>query len=1082
MDALIPDVSRLLNDTLSTEKAVLTSTTDALDQLSALPHFSLSLLAVATGGESQGLKLAAAAYLKNFIRRSTDAKLSFFEIHTFRNQLAQATLRAEPAVLKVLVDALRWIVLKDFVKDYSWPELVPNLRTAIQSSNLIIQGMTSEWSTVNALTVLQTILRQFQYFLNPKVQNEPVPVQLEIIAKDILVPLQATFHGFVDKVLSSQNSCHDQLRKELEQSILIICKCLYFSMRSYMPSELGPILPSFCLDLFRILDMLSLDSASEDGSLLLLKIAKRSLIFFSGLVTRHRKHVDRLIPSIVDSSFKVAKQSAYNFGYLSERIISLAFDVISHVLETGPGWRFVSPHFSSLLDSAVFPALALNQKDIVEWEEDTEEYIRKNLPSDIDEISGWSEDLFTARKSAINLLGTIAMSKGPHLVASNSKRKKGDKSKGKQQESSTGELLVIPFLSKFPMPCHEDKASSKIVQNYYGVLMAYGGLQAFLKERNSEYTSSLVRNRVLPLYSSCPFVPYLVATANWLLGQLSPCLPEAMSSDVYDSLIKALTFPEINCINCYPVRASAARAIVVLLENEYVPPDWLSFLQVVVNRITNGDENELSFLFHLLGSAVEAGLSVISHQVPMLLSSVVGAIAKHFPSIPDPWPQVVERGFAALSAIIKSWEALLVDQDPEHNDAEWQSDQASIAKSFSSLLQQAWQMPMESNVTTEESTSLPPSCLDDISTLLGLILNSAINENEIEELKVPELLAVWAELIADWHAWEETEDIAVFDCIHKIVNLHNRCDSTNFFTRRIASRLSPGLEHSIIADISSFIAKGLMAYPSATRRAASCVHAILNTSQFSLQIEDVKQSITTSFTQAAFSHYKDLQNKPTALWKPLLLVIASCYIRYPEIVERVLEKDEVNDFIIFAHGLAQISSNTFKSGLSSVSEIKLAVISLGKLVVQFLAFPSEHNNHILPECFASLMEAYIHLKEVEEAEAQESDSEDIDVESEEETSYDEDSEDDGDLEETHEEFLERYAKAADELSEVAEGDMEDGVQDLELGFLEKIDLREEILLLLRRHHQVLLKSQAVSPNLVQQIMNLFPECTSLQVH
>lgn len=45
------------------------------------------------------------------------------------------------------------------------------------------------------------------------------------------------------------------------------------------------------------------------------------------------------------------------------------------------------------------------------------------------------------------------------------------------------------------------------------------------------------------------------------------------------------------------------------------------------------------------------------------------------------------------------------------------------------------------------------------------------------------------------------------------------------------------------------------------------------------------------------------------------------------------------------------------------------------------------------------------------------------------------SEDDGDLEETHEEFLERYAKAADELSEVAEADIEDGVQDLELGKL-----------------------------------------------
>lgn len=214
--------------------------------------------------------------------------------------------------------------------------------------------------------------------------------------------------------------------------------------------------------------------------------------------------------------------------------------------------------------------------------------------------------------------------------------------------------------------------------------------------------------------------------------------------------------------------------------------------------------------------------------------------------------------------------------------------------------------------------------MDDISTLLGLILKSGINENETAELKIPELLAVWAELIADWHAWEETEGIAVFDCIHKIVNLQNRCDSTNFFTRRIASRLSPSLEHSIIENISAFVAKGLMAYPSAIWRASSCVHAILNTSHFSLQIEDVKQPIITSFTQAAFSHYKDLQNKPTALWKPLLLVISSCYIKYPEIVERVLEKDEVNGFIIFAHGLSEISSNTFKSGLSSIFEIKLA--------------------------------------------------------------------------------------------------------------------------------------------------------------
>ncbi|CAL9114888.1 unnamed protein product [Musa textilis] len=1081
MDTLIPEICRLLNDTLSPEKAALASATDGLDRLSRFPHFPLSLLAVATGGDSQGLRLAAAAYLKNFVRSCMDDDPQSLELQRFRNQLAQALLQAEPAVLKVLVEVFRLIVVKNFVKENTWPELVPDLTLVIQRSNLIIQNKNAQWSTLNALTVLQTILRPFQYFLNPKVRNESVPVQLEIIAKDILVPLQATFHDFVNKTLSFQ----DQEQSKLEEIILIICKCMYFSVRSYMPSALGPILPSFCHDLFRILDSLSLDGASDDGSLLRLKIAKRGLVIFSALVTRHRKHVDRLIPSVVDCAFKIAKQSGNtcNLDCISERIISLAFDVISHILESGPGWRVVSPHFSSLLDNAIFPALVLNQKDTLEWDEDAEEYIRKNLPSDIDEISGWAEDLFTARKSAINLLGVIATSKGPRIATATTKRKKADKSKGKQQESSIGELLVIPFLSKFPMPYHGDKASSKIVHNYYGVLMAYGGLQDFLRERNSEYTTTLVRNRVLPLYSSCPFVPYLVATANWIVGELASCLPQAMSSDVYDSLIKALTMPDINGINCYPVRASAAGAIIRLLENEYVPPDWLSVLQVVVNQIANGEKNESSFLFHLLGTAVEAGQDIISAHIPMLISSVVGAIVNHIPPIPDPWPQVVERGFAALATITKSWEASSAGEALEHDDRKWESSQAVVARTFATLLYQAWAVSVQSIDSADRSTSPPPSCLDDTSTLLGLILKFATKMNEIEELKIPELLAVWSDLISDWHGWEEMEDLAVFDCIQEAVNLQRRCDSTNFLLKRISSRVSPGVDQSIIEGVSAFVTKGIMAYPSATWRACSCVHELLHVPSFSFQMQGVKQSIIASFTRAAFSHFKDLRNKPNGLWKPLLLVISSCYILCPEIVEQVLDQDEDNGFMIVACGLAHVSSRSFGPGISSMSEIKLAVITLEKFVERLVAFPLEDGNKVLQDCLVSLMEAFLHLKEVEEKEAEESDSEDIDDEySDEEISDNEDSEDD-DLEETQEDFLDRYAKAADELTEIVGGDIEDGVQDLQLGPVDEIDVREQILSLIRRRHQVLLKGQALSSGLIQQMLDAFPECTPLlQVH
>ncbi|PWZ09193.1 40S ribosomal protein S4 [Zea mays] len=423
----------------------------------------------------------------------------------------------------------------------------------------------------------------------------------------------------------------DGTNLEYEQLLLITCKCMYFTVRSYMPSRVKQILPSFCKDMFCILDSLNFNSLIEDGSTMKLRIAKRCLIIFCALVTRHRKHTNNQMPHIVNCAIKISKQSIH----LS-------------------GWRLVSPHFSSLLDSAIFLALALNEKDIEEWEEDTDEYMQKNLPSELDDISGWTEDLFTARKSAINLLGVIALSKGPPVASAASKRKKGDKNKGKSEMSSIGELLVIPFLSKFPIPSHGEDASLVAVQNYFGVLMAYGGLQDFLTEKK-DLTITLIRNRILPLYSLDPCSPYLISTANWVIGQLAICLPEDMSSSIYQSLMKALTMEYVEDITCYPVCASASGAIVELIENSYVPPDWLILLQVnsyvppdwlillqvVLKRISTGDENESALLFKLLGTIVEGGQEKVLSHIPEIVSNIASTVMELLSPVPDPWPQVV---------------------------------------------------------------------------------------------------------------------------------------------------------------------------------------------------------------------------------------------------------------------------------------------------------------------------------------------------------------------------------------------------------------------------------------------------------
>lgn len=51
------------------------------------------------------------------------------------------------------------------MKENSWPDIVPKLRAVIQTSDLINNGGSCQWKTINALTVLQSLIRPFQVFL-----------------------------------------------------------------------------------------------------------------------------------------------------------------------------------------------------------------------------------------------------------------------------------------------------------------------------------------------------------------------------------------------------------------------------------------------------------------------------------------------------------------------------------------------------------------------------------------------------------------------------------------------------------------------------------------------------------------------------------------------------------------------------------------------------------------------------------------------------------------------------------------------------------------------------------------------------
>lgn len=225
----------------------------------------------------------------------------------------------------------------------------------------------------------------------------------------------------------------------------------------------------------------------------------------------------------------------------------------------------------------------------------------------------------------------------------------------------------------------------------------------------------------------------------------------------------------------------------------------------------------------------------------------------------------------------------------------------------------------------EGEVSAPPSCIDDSSMLLRFIILSVSEHNVIEELKLSELILVWADLIGDWHAWEETEDLSVFYCIKEIVNLHSKYELKNFIVRQMPPPPAPPVPpQSIIEGIGAFLSEAILQYPSATWRACSCIHTLLHVPKYSFETEGVKQSLTVAFSHAAFSRFRAIQSKPSSLWKTVVLAISSCYLCYPAVVEGILKKDEDGGFALWVSALAFLCSSSFEPGLSLESEIKLA--------------------------------------------------------------------------------------------------------------------------------------------------------------
>lgn len=617
--------------------------------------------------------------------------------------------------------------------------------------------------------------------------------------------------------------------------------------------------------------------------------------------------------------------------------------------------------------------------------------------------------------------------------------------------------------------------------------------KSFFKVQGPEHVSLLLRTRVLPLYSMASPSPYLIANANWLLGELAVCLPEELNEEIYNSLLKALVVPDVGNVSWRPARASAAGAFAALLQVEYTPTEWLNFLQILVSGMSK-EKEEACLSLQLLATAAEVGEEKVTCHVPAITSAIKGEILKHIPPVPKPWPQVVELGFSALAAMARCWESA----EPDENESgrisieDWKSGCASVANTFSDLLQQAWLSHVQEGIVCEVLP--PPSCLNEASVLICLILKYANEPESVIKHKIEALLQVWADLIAEWSAWEEDEDLAVFEAIQEAIILNEKFQLKNFIMAVVPPPpASPVAPRSIVEGIATFISSAIeLAYSAATWRACFLAHSLLHVPKFSFQSEGTRKALVIQFAQASYSRFKQLKNRSVPLGKPLLLVIAVCYLCFPSSVQKVLleEKDGMDPrsgFLKWAESLAYLTEDSFDPGLTLESEIKLVVMTLVKVLEHLLALACDDVIlEVVHKCFQSLLDITSRLKEVQEAEGSEEDednAENDDEEDDEESDEDDEDSDDDEREETEEEFLERYAQTAcaleKEIIEDAEGGEEEDGKEIELGILDMTDQKAAVLSLIQKYHQQLINGRPLPQELVGRFLENFPDCCQL---
>ena len=753
-------LAALLRETTAADANRIGAAEAQLASASDQPGFAAALLGcvsrAAPGADGQAdpnallVAVPAAAALHNYARARWPHKLVPGEREPIRAAVLQSLLVAPPsgAVVRLLAETFRIVVTEDVTRAKRWPDLLPALCSAMQESNLMVGKELSRVRTANALVAVHTLLKPYKYFQNPGEAKEAAPPELEAIVKALLEPLLGMLGVLAGGTLQAAaaagqgggESSHADARagsdvgsstkaslekqRENDALLLVLLKCFHHTIAAYMPVALVPSLRHWLEVLVKLLERaptfftLNPNERSHESHETIAhvtprrKAAKRAIQCLISLVTRHRRHVDKALPALCSHATALAGALAARRADagaedepcpVSSRTSAACFDLLARVAETAPGFKLLAPNFARLLEQAVFPALRAAADDERCWEEDEEEYLARNLPTDaVDDVTGFNEELYAPRQSAANLLALLAErgsgggggalgggdggKSGAQDKRGRSSRKASGRSKKGARANDTPGDVALSFLERFPPPDGLARLDGNGASNYYGVLVAYGALANWLaKHKTSDSASrgalaALVRRRVLPALAPAGAASetasaMLRANACWSLGELA-ATDAVPHNEAHAALLSCLTDP---AGTEHPaLRSAAASAVAAALHAGVWPDDWTPLLTAAAAAAAPAaggeDDADASRLraIRLIAVAAEAAPEHCgaAATATALAAALARAAAGRTPAPPATLPPLVEAALEALVAVADAAAETAEEEEEESHTRE----------------------------------------------------------------------------------------------------------------------------------------------------------------------------------------------------------------------------------------------------------------------------------------------------------------------------------------------------------------------------------------------------------------------------